>query len=131
MRINRIFGIPLPSYFDDFGAFFAEEIARMAIAVFTRAAEILQPDLKGTKSRCDRTIDFLGIAGNPPHVDDGMLLRIYLHAAEIARRSSIIDEVILEGRAQRKFPEKLIGRFSPLRPKLSIGLGGYTKTPIY
>ena len=74
----------------------------MALAVFAKETEIIKPNLKTTKSRCDRSIEFLGLTGDFPQVETDMLLMISLIREKIAKRSAIIDEVILSGRIQRK-----------------------------
>ena len=99
--INRIFGIPVLSYCDDFGPFFPATVAPTALAGFTKATEILKSHLKTIKSRCDRSIEFIGLTGDSPRVETGALLRIFLHQEKFIQLSSIIDGVILIGRIQR------------------------------
>ena len=93
--INRIFGIPLVSYFGDFGSFPPASIAPEDLEVFANATELPKSDQNTIKSRCDRSIEFLGLTGGFPQIESGMLLRIYLPQEKNPKRSGIIDEILL------------------------------------
>ena len=128
---NRIFGIPFLSYFDDVGPFCHATISPRALAVFTKSTEIIKPDVKTTKSRRDRSIEFLGLAGDLPHVETRNLLTIYLPQKKITNRSSIIDEVILIGRIRRKPLGNLIGELAYAKTSLFGGFGRTRLNPLY
>ena len=59
-----------------------------------------------------KAIEFLGLTGDFPQIESGVLLRIYLHGGEIDKWATIVEEVIELGTAQHKSLEKLIGGLS-------------------
>ena len=62
----RLFGIPMLSYFDDFGGLLPAKLARQGLSTFSRWCEILGISLKLEKSEVGANITFLGLKGSFP-----------------------------------------------------------------
>ena len=74
--INRIFGIPLATYFDDIGALSPSELDQLAhdtVEIFFIALGIF---LKKDKTGLGREMALLGLRGAFPGPDNGMALEI-------------------------------------------------------
>ena len=110
--MNRCFGIPMVSYFDDFGSFIPRELAQAALDTFSGSLAILGSDLNNDKSGLGSELNFLGLTGNFPQVSSGMLLRIFLPEDKILTWSAQIDEFTRAGSISHKQLEKLVGRLS-------------------
>ena len=76
--INRIFGIPLMSYFDDLGALTPSEITQLALETIKEFLLILMIFLNGRKTNLGEDLVFLGLLGFPPNPSRRMTLAIVL-----------------------------------------------------
>ena len=110
--VNRYLGIPLCTYYDDFGAYSPSIIKDHALRAFSNFSEILGADLNPDKSKAKDSLKFLGLKGDFPHIESGMLLRIYLPRSKISAWSELISETISKGFIDHKPLESLIGKLS-------------------
>ena len=92
--MNKCFGAPMVSYFDDFGSFIPKELAQAALDTFSGCLAELKSDLNNDKSDLCSELKFLGLTGNFPQVSSGMRLRIFLPEDKIIAWSALIDEFI-------------------------------------
>ena len=129
--INRMFGIPPISYFDDFGSFCPAGLAHKALSVFSKATEILKSDLNKDKSKCDKSLEFLGLTGDFPQAESGMILMIYLPQEKITKWPNIIDEILTLGKIQHKPLEKLIGKLVYTQTSVFGRFGRAMLKPLY
>ena len=74
--VNRIFGIPMVCYFDDFAALTQLILGEKALAIFSGFCEALGIQLKPKKSFAGNKIVFLGLLGEFPCKENGFQLAI-------------------------------------------------------
>ena len=76
--VNRVLGIPLICFFDDFAALVPRLLSNKAMAVFSRFCEIMGITLKPGKSEVGAKITFIGLLGWFPSAENGCALHISL-----------------------------------------------------
>ena len=108
----RIFGIPMLSYFDDFGALLTAAMAHEGLDTFTKWRSLLGIKLKTAKSVVWESVTFLGLAGSFPTVKGGMKLRVSLTPEKAKNWADTMLGVLKEGRIPPHTLEKLIGKLS-------------------
>ena len=106
----RIFGIPMISYFDDFGALLPASIAKSGLNTFTKWCHVLGISLKTAKSEVGTDVTFLGLLGSFPSKHNGMQLRVTLTPEKAAKWTAIIHKHLKEGLISSHELEKLIGK---------------------
>ena len=109
---NRIFGIPLIGYFDDFGALVPANVGRSALRTFERFCNSLGITLKKSKTDRGRCIIFLGLHGSFPSPGNKMLLSITLPEEKAAAWPNTTRRVLSEGIISHDELESIIGRLS-------------------
>ena len=125
--VNRSLGIPLCSYYDDFGAYTPSIIKDQALRAFELFSETQGADLNRDKSKVKDSIKFLGLKGDFPHLASGMLLRIYLPQSKVKAWSESISDVISKGSIGHKPLESLIGKLSFTQTSI---FGRFGRTPL-
>ena len=110
--MNRLLGIPVLNYFDDFGALVPEPLGDRALWMVGNTSSVLGAPMKTIKSLVDTQLTFLGLLGSFPGPQRGLLLSIELPQGKIAKWSQIIRDHIAGGRITSKHLEKLIGKLS-------------------
>ena len=76
--MNRIFGIPLICFFDDFGAMVPSEIALAALDFFTLFCHKLWITLEPSKSELGQRVTFIGLSGSFPRKENNWQLEVSL-----------------------------------------------------
>ena len=110
--VNRIFGIPLISYYGDFGALIPESVGARELSAIDKGAGILLVIFKDTKSELGNEVKFLRLLGKFPSTANGMTLSISLPEDKARRRSEINSSVACNGSIPHKDLEKLVGKLS-------------------
>ena len=108
--VCRLFGIPMLSYFDDFGALLPANLARKGLVTFTEWCSLLGIGLKLKKSEVGSEITFLGLLGSFPSKANGMQLSVTLTKEKASRWHSIIIKHLSDGTITQMELEKLIGK---------------------
>ena len=106
----RIFGLPMLSYFDDFGALLPAEIAKQGLLTFSRMCTLLGIKLKLQKSEVGPAITFLGLLGTFPSKEGGMDLTVSLPQDKAAKWAADITQYQAKGIITHPELEKLIGK---------------------
>ena len=109
---NKIFGIPLLSYFDDYGAMSPETIGKPALETVDSFFNILGALINDKKTDLGREVVFLGLLGEFPNRENGMTLAISLQAEKARTWSRMIQKALDLGVIGHKELESLIGRLS-------------------
>ena len=116
---NKCLGIPLCSYYGDFGPLTPSSSQDVALMEFSSFSAILRGDLNKDKSQCKPGITFLGLMGVAPCLSGKILLKIYLHPKKIELWSGIVINVISDGKIGHKALETLIRKLSFHKPQFS------------
>ena len=109
---NKIFGIPLISFFDDFGCLMRPDLLREALRTFQRFCNALNVVLKTEKTEAGQRITFLGLLGDFPSFDNGGRLAVCLTAEKASAWCNLVLTVLKEGRISHQVLEGLIGKLS-------------------
>lgn len=110
--VNLIFGIPLLSYYDDFGALSPEIIGQRALSTIIKGAKLLLILFNDRKSEWDNTTKFLGLLGPFPRPENGMALSISLPLDKVDRRADIAERIATKGEITHQELGKLVGKLS-------------------
>ena len=97
MIINRAFGIPLLSYYDDFGSIAPESIGQAALATIHSASKAISIILHDDKSEVGRRVEFLGLIGPFLNREEAMSLSISHPDAKRDTCSAIADAAAASG----------------------------------
>ena len=109
---NKIFGIPLLSYFDDYGSIIPETLGRPALETVDSFFNVLGALINDNKTDLGRKVVFSGITGEFPNSDNGTALSISLPLGKARSWSLMIQKAIGLGVIGHKELESLIGRLS-------------------
>ena len=109
---NKILGVPVFNYFDDFGSLVPDIIKLAGLRVFLGFTTVLGALMKDGESQVDRALTFLGLWGDFPNPDNDMLLVISLPEPKKEKRANITHEFAPKGAISHKDLEKLIGKLS-------------------
>ena len=109
---TKVTGIPLLSYFDDFGALVPSDILDPALEAFMTFCQLLGLKLKDSKTEKGPALTFLGIFGDFPGPHNDMSLTVSLPREKALRWGAKIQEFIALRTIQHKELESLIGRLS-------------------
>ena len=109
---NRLLGIPLICFFDDFAALVPRLLSNKALAVFSRFCEIMGITLKPGKSEVGPKITFLGLLGWFPTAENNYTLHISLPEEKRQAWSALLADFISKRSLSHQELEKLIGRLS-------------------
>ena len=82
---NRILGIPLAEYFDDYGSMLPDSLSKPCLATFSIFCTKLAILLNMDKSLVDKALNFLGLFGEFPNSKNDNLSRISLPAEKATR----------------------------------------------
>ena len=110
--INRIFGIPQVSYFDDLGAQTPSEMAQPALDTIKIFLMTLGIFLKHSKTGLGEIMIFFGLEGSFPNPHNDMTLSIALPEEKKTKWAAAINKIIQLGTITRDQLESLIGRLS-------------------
>ena len=128
---NKIFGIPLIGYFDDFGALVPSKLAPLALKTFERFCDILGIQLKVSKTECSNSLVFLGMKGTFPKPTNGMLLHIELPREKAATWIGLINRIITAGEVSHMELESIIGKLSFTQTSVFGRIGRGMMAPLY
>ena len=109
---NRIFGIPLVGYFDDYGDMIPDSLSKPGLSTFSSFCAKMAILLKMDKSLVDTVLTFLGSFGEFPDNNNDNPLRISLPTDKANRWGEIIDPHIASVQISHSELDKLIGRLS-------------------
>ena len=107
MRI--LLGIPLVSYFGDFGAHPPAFLGKKAIASLAKVCAILGIKPKLAKSKVGIRATCIGVEGSCPSPPNGIEISAQIAQSKAPRRIDTTKRPLSEGRAGRKDLESLIG----------------------
>ena len=128
---NRIFGIPLIGYFDDFGALVPANVGRLALRTFEQFCNSLGITLKKTKTDRGKRIIFLGLQGDFPSPGNKMLLSIDLPTVKATTWCNTILSILSRGVISHDELESLIGRLSFTQTSVFGRIGRGMLAPLY
>ena len=103
-------GIPMASYFDDFGSLLPESIARKGLGTFAKWCEPVGIGLKKLKSEVGSDITCLGTMGSFLSKRNGWQLRAALTREKATRRTLTIERHIRTSIISSHELDKLIGK---------------------
>ena len=109
---NKIFGIPLISFFDDFGCLMRPDLLHDALRTFQRFCGALNVVLKVEKTEVGHRIPFLGLLGDFPSLSNGGRLAVSLTTEKADSWLNLVLTVLKEGRISHQVLEGLIGKLS-------------------
>ena len=110
--VNKIFGIPLVTYFDDYGAMTPDVINKLALDTTKIFLLTLGVFLKDDKTKLGSTMTFLGVQGIFPSPTNGMTLEVSLPADKKQKWADAITRILDLGVITHDQLESLIGRLS-------------------
>ena len=128
---NRICGLPLVNYFDDFGCLVADFSPKPAVKVFTSFCKLLGIRLNRKKTEVGRRITFLDMEGFPPGRDNGMKLSIDLAASKKQKWDKRISEFLAAWSISHKELGSLAGRLSFSQTAICGRFGRALMQPLY
>ena len=108
--VNRLSGIPLICFFDDFAALIPRLLSNKAMAVFSRFCETAGITHKPGKSEVGREITFLGLLGWFPTAANNYTTHISLPEEKRKARSALLADFISKCSLSHQALGKLIGR---------------------
>ena len=110
--VNKIFGIPLVTYFDDYGAMTPDELNKLALDTTKVFLLTLGVFLKDDKTKLGSTMTFLGVQGIFPSPTNGMTLEVSLPTDKRQKWADAIARILNLGVITHDQLEPLIGRLS-------------------
>ena len=128
---NKICGIPMIGYFEDFGALVPSKLAPLALRTFGRSCEILGIQLKVTKTECANSLVFIGLKGTFPKPPNGMLLHIELPRTKAAAWINMTERAADSGSVSHMELESIIGRLSFSQTSVFGRIGRGVMAPLY
>ena len=128
---TRVTGIPLLSYFDDFGALAPLEVLEAALAAFVRFCEMLGIALKPEKTDMGPALTFLGVFGTFPAPGNDMSLSVELPREKAVAWGEAIDGFLPLGSIAHKELEGVIGRLSFTQTSVYGRVGRAMPTALY
>ena len=108
--VNRIFGIPMISFFDDFGGMTPPELTLDAVTIFGEFAKTVIFELKDKKTKFGKRVDFLGLSGEFPARSNKGTLSICLTREKATNWRALIVDFLKEGRISHQALESIIGK---------------------
>ena len=127
---NRIFGIPLVGYFDDYGAMLPDSLSKPGLSTFSSFCTKLAILLKMDKSLVDKALTSLGLFGEFPDNNDN-ILRISLPTDKATRWGKIVASHIASGQILHSELDKLIGLLSCSQNAIFGRFGRTILRPLY
>ena len=109
---TRVTGIPLLSYFDDFGALVPLEVLEAALAAFVRFCEMSAITLKPEKTDMGPALTSLGIFGAFPSPSNDMSLTVALPREKALAWRASVEDILSAGSVVHKDLERVIGRLA-------------------
>ena len=129
--VNRMIGIHMISYFDDYGAYSPETVSGEELITFELPPNSMGIKMEGPKYKVGKSVEFLGLMGDCAQVEPGMSLRIYLPEEKINKWVNIAGELVESGTIQRKSLEELIGELSSPQTSIMGRFGRPAIKPLY
>ena len=105
-----VFGIPMLSYFDDFGALLPAKLDKQAIRTFSAWCELIGAPPQAPKSEVGQQVTFLVLLGSFPTYKNGMQLNVTLPKGKSNKWPNQIHTHVNEGYISYNDLEKLIGK---------------------
>ena len=109
---TKLFGIPILSFFDDFGALIPGPLAKAALEAFKAFCELLGIRLKAEKEEVGPRVTFLGLRGFFPCRENGWKLQITLPSDKAKAWADYVRSFRQRGSIHALELETLIGRLS-------------------
>ena len=131
MLINRIFGIPLVSYYDDMGSMVPSELARPALETIRDFLFTLMVYLNNKKTDLGEEVTFLGLLGDFPRPGNKMTLSITLPEEKKADWVALITEIQTLGVVSRDQLASLVGGLSFSQTSIFGRFGRPMLTPLH
>ena len=103
---NKIFGLPVFNYFDDFGALVPDLIKKAGLQVFLGFTALFGALTKNDKSQVDKARAFFGLWGEFPCPDNDMRLEISPHEPKKENWADIALDFASKGAIPHKDLEK-------------------------
>ena len=107
---NRVFGIPMIGYFDDFGFLIPSSLSSDALQLVHQVCQMLGVKLKPDKSSIGRIATFLGLRGSFTHSDNDFTLTISLPNDKRVKWQEMLAGIIASRRVTHAALESIIGR---------------------
>ena len=128
---NKIFGIPMVGYFDDFGALVPSKLAPLALRTFGRFCGIIGIQLKVTKTECANSLVSLRLKGGFPKPPNGALRHIEHPRPNAATWINMIRRVVGSGSVSHMELESIIGRLFFTQTSVFGRIGRGMVAPLY
>ena len=129
--MNRIFGIPLISYFDDLGSMTPSELAQPALGAIKEFLLLLLVFLNDKKTDLGTDVIFLGLLGSSPRPLRDMTLSIIPPEDKKVRWVAAIKLILTNGSISRDHLDSLAGRLSFSQTSLFGRFGRPMMTPLH
>ena len=129
--INRCLGLPLVSYYDDFGSFRPASILAEDSAYFSKFSDTLGALLSDDKTKFGETVKFLGLKGVAPSIENGMLLKILLPKSKVNKWSGEVEQILRIGSVGHTPLGGLIGELSFTQTSIFGRFGRTMLRPLY
>ena len=127
----KLTGIPILSYFDDFGALVPYEVLKEALNAFLAFCDILGATLKSTKTEWGDSLTFLGLRGDFPKPENLMPLAVSLPEDKKSRRAECILDFLRADHISHPELESVIGRLSFPQTSIFGRVGRVMLPPLY
>ena len=128
--VNRIFGIPLVSYYDDLGAPIPSDLGDLALTTTQEFLRLVAVFLNTKKTDMGEEVAFLGLLGRFPNPGNDMTLSIALPEDKKTNWATIIDKIPTLGVVQHSQLESLIGKLSFSQTSIFGRFGRPMLTPL-
>ena len=128
---NKIFGIPLVTYFDDYGSMTPKEIDQLTLNTVKIFMITIGVFLKDDKTKLGDVMTFLGIQGSFPSPSNGMTLEVSLPEDKKKKWVDMITQIIDLGIITHDQLESLIGRLSFSQTSIFGRFGRPMMTQLY
>ena len=110
--LNRLFGIPLISFYDDLGTPMIEELAPEALSLIIEVSRLLGVILNQKKCDLGNPLSFLGLLASFPQSPNDWKMSLCLTQEKIQKWSSQIEDFLSAGKISFADLQKLIGKLS-------------------
>ena len=131
VTFTKLTGIPILSYFDDFGALVPYEVLKDALDTFLTFCDLLGVTLKTTKTEWGESLTLLGLRGDFPKPENLMTLAISLPEDKKSKWTERILDILREDHVTHPELESVIGRLSFSQTSIFGRVGRVMLSPLY